>query len=100
MELITIVLAVVAAGSAGFGASTVMSKRKAGTAADQATKELEKAKKEANKLVNDARSESLKVAEEARKDDQVRRRELKDLESRLVNREEALDKKLDELDRR
>jgi ribonuclease Y len=97
--IITIVIAVVTAGL-GFGASTVITKRKAGAANDQAAKELEKAKKEANKLVNEARSESLKLAEEARKDDQSRRRELKDLESRLVNREESLDKKLDELDKR
>lgn len=97
--IISIALAVVGLG-AGFGANTVLTKRKLGTASNQAAKELEKAKKEATKLVNDARTESLKVAEEARKDDQARRRELKDLESRLVNREEALDKKLDELDKR
>ncbi len=97
--IISVALAVVGAG-VGFGASTVITKRKTGVAADQAVKELEKAKKEANKLVNEARSESLKLAEEARKDDQSRRRELKDLESRLVTREESLDKKLDELDRR
>lgn len=99
MDVIAIVLAVVGA-AAGFGASTVLTKRKAGSAAEQADKELEKARKEAEKLVNDARSESLKVAEEARKDDQVRRRELKDLETRLVSREESLDQKLDELDKR
>jgi ribonuclease Y len=99
MDPITIVLAVVAL-AAGFGANAVLMKRKAGTAADQAAKELEKAKKEANKLVTEARNESLKLAEEARKDDQVRRKELKSLESRLVSREEALDRKLDELDKR
>jgi ribonucrease Y len=97
--IITIALAVVGVG-AGFGANAVITKRKTGNATDQAAKELEKAKKEANKLVNEARSESLKLAEEARKDDQVRRRELKDLEGRLVTREESLDRKLDELDKR
>jgi ribonuclease Y len=93
------VLAVVAAG-AGFGTSTVVTKRKIGSAADQAEKQLEKARKDADKLTQDARKEALKIAEEARKDDQTRRRELKDLESRLVTREESLDKKLDELDKR
>jgi len=97
--IISIAIAVVGLG-AGFGANTALNKRKAGTAADQASKELDKAKKEATKLVNEARAESLKVAEAARKDDQTRRRELKDIESRLVNREEALDRKLDELDKR
>ena len=99
MEPIAIVLAVVAA-VAGYGASTVVTKRKLGSAGVQAERELEKARKEADKLVSDARKESLKVAEEARKDDQSRRRELKDLESRLVTREESLDRKLDELDKR
>jgi len=99
MGPIAIVLAVVGIG-VGFTADMVLQKRKAGTAADQASKELEKAKKEATKLVNDARAESLKLAEEARKEEQSRRRELKDLESRLVTREESLDKKLDELDKR
>ena len=99
MDPIAIVLAVVGVG-VGFVADQILVKRKAGTAADQAAKELEKAKKESTKLVNDARAEALKVAEEARKEEQSRRRELKDLESRLVNREESLDKKLDELDKR
>lgn len=99
MEPIAIVLAVVGA-AAGYGASTVVTKKRLGSAGAQAEKELEKARKEADKLVSDARKESLQVAEEARKDDQSRRRELKDLESRLVTREESLDKKLDELDKR
>ena len=97
--IVSIALAVVGLG-AGFGANAVLVRRKQGNAVNQAEKELEKAKKEATKLVNEARSESLKLVEEARKDDQSRRRELKDLEGRLVTREESLDKKLDELDRR
>ena len=80
--LLTIVLTVVGV-IAGFGTNVVLTKRKAGTAADQATKTLDKAKKEADKLVSEARSESLK---------------LKQLETRLVTREESLDRKLDELD--
>lgn len=99
MDPLTIVLPVLGIG-VGFGAHTFIAKRKAGTAADLAAKELEKAKKESTKMVNDARAESLKIAEETRKEEQSRRRELKDLESRLVNREESLDKKLDELDKR
>ncbi len=99
MDPITIVLAV-AGLAVGFGANTVITKKKIGSAADQATKELDKAKREAGKLVDQARDEASKLAEDARKEEQSRRRELKDLEQRLVNREEALDKKLDELDKR
>lgn len=99
MEPITLVL--LAAGLfAGYGASTYMTKKKLGSAADQAEKELEKAKREASKIVREARDEAGKIADEARKEDQQRRREFKDIENRLVQREESLDKKLDDLDKR
>jgi len=97
--VIGIVLAIVGLG-AGYGASTAVSKRKIGTAADAATKELKKAQKEANELVNKANKEAAEIAEQARKDDQKRRNEFKDIEQRLVNREENLDRKLDEIDKR
>ncbi len=84
----------------GFGANTVVTKRRQGAAEDQAKKELSKAKKEADKLVDQAREEAAKAVEEARKEEQSRRRELKELEQRLVTREESLDRKLDELDKR
>jgi len=85
---------------AGFGASTVVTKQKQGSAEAKAQKELARAKKEADKLIDQAREESNKAIDETRKEEQARRRELKDIEQRLVGREEALDKKLDELDKR
>ncbi len=85
---------------AGFGAKTVITKQKMGSAEEKAQKELQKAKKEAEKLIDQAREESNKAVEETRKEEHDRRKELKDLEQRLVTREEALDKKLDELDKR
>jgi ribonuclease Y len=85
---------------AGFGANTVVTKQRRGSAEDKVEKELQRAKKEADKLVEKAREESNKAVEETRKEEQARRHELKDLEQRLVTREEALDKKLDELDKR
>jgi ribonuclease Y len=85
---------------AGYGVTTVITKKRTGSAEEKAQKELAKAKKEAEKLVDQAREEANKAVEETRKEEQARRRELKDLEARLVTREEALDKKLDELDKR
>jgi len=85
---------------AGVGATTVYTKQKQGSAEEKVEKELARAKKEADKLIDQAREESNKAIEEARKEEQSRRRELKDLEQRLVSREESLDKKLDELDKR
>lgn len=99
MDPITIVLAV-AGIAAGFGTSTVLTKRKLGSAQEQADKALRTAKKEANKLLDEARDEAGKITDQTRKEEQSRRRELKDLEQRLVNREEALDRKLDDLDKR
>ena len=84
----------------GFGANTVVTKRKLGSAQNEAQKELAKAKKEADKIVAEGREEANKLIEEGRKEEQTRRREIKDLENRLVARESTLDKKLDELDKR
>src|SRR5690349_19393021 len=99
MDPLTIVLAV-AGLAVGFGANTVVTKKRLGSAQDQASKELSKAKREASKLLEDAREEAGRIAEESRKEEQNRRRELKDIEQRLVSREESFDKKLDELDKR
>lgn len=99
MDPITILLVIAGIG-AGFGASTVATKKKLGTAEEQAEKELRKAKKEAEKMVQDARDEAHELAESARKDEKARRNEFKDIESRLLSREEALDAKLDKLDKR
>lgn len=74
--------------------------KKRQAAEQEAQKIVEGAKKEADKLMAQAREEAGKLADEARRDEQARRKELKDLENRLVQREESLDKKLDELDKR
>lgn len=99
MDPITIVLAV-AGLAVGFGANSVITRQKIGSAKDEAEKEVAKAKKEARKVVDEARDEAAKITDQTRKEEQTRRNELKDLEQRLVSREETLDKKLDELDKR
>jgi ribonuclease Y len=97
--MLAVLLAIVGL-AAGFGASVAVNKQRAGSAEAKAEKELQKAKKEADKLIEQAREEANRAVEESRKDEQARRRELKDLEKRLITREESLDKKLDELDKR
>ena len=99
MGPISIILALVGVGI-GFGASTVTTKRKLGSAEEAAERELKKAKKEAEKQLSEAREEAGKISDEARRDDATRRKEVKDIEERLLARQESLDKKLDELDRR
>lgn len=99
MDPITIVLALFGI-AAGYGVSTMATKRKLGSAELEAEKELAKATKEAEKLIQKARDEAHELAETARKDEKTRRNEYKDIESRLLSREESLDKKLDNLDKR
>lgn len=99
MEPITILLAIAGA-AAGFAANASITKKKIGHAEENAKKKLSEAKKEADKLVAKAREDAVTVAEEARKEEQARRREIKDIEKRMHDREETLDKKLDELDKR
>ncbi len=94
-----IILAVAGLG-VGYGASTFATKRKLGSAEDAAKKELEKARKDANKIVENAKHEASEISEDARRDEQKRRGEVKDIEKRLLDREESLDKKLDTLDKR
>ncbi len=99
MEILAVLLAVAGLG-VGYGASTVVMKRKSVATEEKAEKELAKAKKESEKLVDAAREEARKLADDARKDEQTRRHEFKDIENRLVQRESNLDRKLDELDKR
>jgi len=99
MDPVTLVLALVGL-AVGFGANTVVTKRRVGSAEDQAQKELTKAKKEADKVVEQAREDAARTVEEGKRDENMRRKELKELEQRLITREETLDRKLDELDKR
>jgi ribonuclease Y len=99
MDPLTLALAAVGI-AVGFGANKVLTQKKLGSVEDQAEKELTKAKKEADKLVTKAREEAVELAENARKEDQQRRREFKEIEQRLLDREESLDKKLDNIDKR
>ncbi len=99
MIILSIVLAVVGLG-VGYGASTFISQRKTSDIEAKLEKERKAAEKEIEKITSQAREEAAKLSDEARRDEQTRRKELKDLENRLVVREESLDRKLDELDKR
>lgn len=87
------ILLMLASAGVGFGANVVITNKRIGAASNNAKKELEKAKRDAQKLLDEAK-------EDARREEQTRRREIKDIENRLLKREEALDQKLDDLDKR
>lgn len=98
--MIIALLAAVAGVAFGFGGATVVTRRKIGSAEHEATKTLEKAKREAADTVLKAKNDAAQTVDEARREEQTRRKELKEVEHRLVKREETLDQKLDELDKR
>lgn len=99
MEPITIVLAV-AGIAAGYGANQAVTKKKLGSATEAAEKELKRAKKEGDKALEQAREEAKQLADQARADENQRRKEIKEIEQKLLDRQMSLDKKLDELDKR
>ena len=99
MEIITIVLALAGIG-VGFGTSPVIAMKRNVNSAGAAEKELEKAKKEADKLIADAKKQAQITSDDAKTLEQDRRKEIKSLENRIVQREESIEKKLDDLDKR
>ncbi|HEX5394910.1 MAG TPA: ribonuclease Y [Candidatus Saccharimonadales bacterium] len=99
MIVVTIVLAI-AGLLVGGGATYAYARQTQGKSAEDAKKALAKAKKEAEETISKANAEADKRVEEARKDEKSRREEIKKLEQRLMERQEALDKKLDDLDKR
>ncbi len=99
MDPISLLFIVVGA-AAGFGVNRAVTKKKLGSAEEAADRELKKAKKEAEKALSEAREEAGQLADQARKEETTRRKEIKEIEQRLLDREVTLDKKLDDLDKR
>ena len=87
-------------GSIGYGASTVISKRKAGDAENKAKKLLEDAKEEAKKKILESKEESIRIADEAKKEERERREKLDASDKRVADREALLDSKLDQIEKR
>ena len=84
----------------GFGGNTALNKKKLNSAEDSAKKEIDKSKKEREKIISEAKTEADGILENAKKEEAQRRRENKEIEQRLLSRDEQIDKKLDDLDRR
>ena len=84
----------------GFGGNTALNKKKLNSAENDVKKEIDKSKKERDKIISEARTEADAILDGAKKDEAQRRKEVKEIEQRLLNRDEQIDKKLDDLDRR
>lgn len=99
MEIATVIAAIIGA-AAGVGGTTYLAKRQGTSGAHKAEELVKKAKNEAQDILLDAKNKALAAAEEGHKVEQVRRKELKVAEQRIADREQTLDKKFDDLDRR
>lgn len=88
----TIIAAIIGVGF-GIGGVTVYNKQRQASAKDRAEKEVATAKNKASDIVLQAKDEAVRFED-------ARRKELKKIEDRLLDREQTLDNKLDELDRR
>jgi len=93
--LLSALLALLVGGAAGYSYTTVINKRKAKSASDEATKILADAKSEAKKITLDAKSEALKLAEESKREEKERRNTLNQTEQQLLQRQGSLDQKLE-----
>lgn len=99
MEAIAVIAALAGTGI-GYGGATVITKRRLGDVDKKNEEKLAKAKSEAQDIVLKAKEEANKLADEARREDKKRRDELAETEKRVAKREETLDAKLDEIEKK
>lgn len=97
--VISIIAGLVGAG-AGVGAMTALFSRRRKTAGDKAEQLLSEAEKNAKRIELEAQNKAIKIADEAKQEEKKRRDEIVRIESRLADRESALDNKLDQLEKR
>ena len=100
MEFIPAVIALVLGAGVGVGGFHIYNKRNENGGKDKANELIRKAKHEASEIVLNAKKEASDISSKSQKEEHDRRKEWKKNETRLIEREEALDKKLDQLDKR
>lgn len=98
--IIPAIAALVVGAGAGVGVSYASNKHKENGGKNKADELVRKAKHEASEIVLNAKKEATEIHDSAQKEESNRRREWKKTEERLVERENLLDKKLDQLDRK
>lgn len=100
MEIAAVIAAILAGTVAGVGGTTLLARRQGTSGAHKAEELVAKAKNEAQDILLDAKNKALAATEEANKAEQARRKEIKAAENRIADREQTLDRKLDDLDKR
>ncbi|MFA5855672.1 MAG: ribonuclease Y [Candidatus Gracilibacteria bacterium] len=102
MEPITILLLLLGisvGGAGGFIFRSKQIKEDEGKKRREQEKALQEAHSKANEMIMKAKNEALQEREEAQKEERIKRKKLEETETRLVKKEEAVDSKVDELDK-
>jgi ribonuclease Y len=100
MEIVIAIIAAIVGVGAGAGGLFAYNKKKENGGKNKADDLVKKAKHEASDIVLAAKKEAIDITEKTKNDENERRREWKKTENRLADRENSLDRKLDELDKK
>ena len=100
MDVILPIIAAVAGLGLGAGGILAYNKKNENGGKNKADDLIRKAKHEASDIVLEAKKEAANVAEKSQAEEAERRKEWKKTESRLVERENTLDSKLDQLEKK
>lgn len=100
MEIVIPIIAAVAGIAAGAGGIFAYNKRNENGGKNKADDLVRKAKHEASEIVLNAKKEAAKVTEKNQAEENDRRKEWRATEKRLTERENTLDAKLDQLEKK
>ncbi|MDN5275512.1 MAG: metal dependent phosphohydrolase [Candidatus Saccharibacteria bacterium] len=100
IEIIAAIIGVLAGVGAGIGGKYTYDKSRTTGGKTKADQLVAEAKTRASDIVLSAKDEAVRLTNDAKKDEIDRRKTWEKTENRLAERETALDKKLDELDKR
>ena len=100
MEIAIIVVAAILGIGAGAGSVYAYNKKNEKGGKNKAEDLVRKAKNEAQDIVSSAKKEAADIAEKSKNEENERRKEWKRTENRLVERENTLDSKLDQIEKK
>ena len=99
MQIIYIIVGLIVGGLAGYEVRKSLVTKRAKQAEESANKILEEANSQKKEILLNAKDESLKIISEAKEDEKKRREYLGALEQKLLNKEDVLDKKVQDAER-
>ncbi|MDD5731558.1 MAG: ribonuclease Y [Patescibacteria group bacterium] len=99
MQIIYIIAGVIAGALLGYEIRKSLVTKKTKQAEESANKILEEANSQKKEILLNAKDESLKIISEAKEDEKKRREYISVLEQKLLNKEDSLDKKVQDIEK-